>query len=110
MTMQVFVRWYYTMITAPVQCDVDGIPKGSHWSFRALASYHIALFLRSFAAIPVLPQHLGGDELSYQRTFIQHEFAIDVKSGVPDEAVEMNGYVYRAAHPRVIAESDVHRT
>src|SRR5580692_4447227 len=83
MTMQVFVRWYYTMITAPVQCDVDGIPKGSHWSFRALASYHIALFLRSFAAIPVLPQHLGGDELSYQRTFIQHEFAIDVKSGVP---------------------------
>src|SRR5277367_2058445 len=52
-SMQVFVRWYYTMIAAPVQCDVDGIPKGSHWSFRALASYHIALFLRSFAAIPV---------------------------------------------------------
>jgi hypothetical protein len=28
--MQVFVRWYYTMIAAPVQCDVDGIPKGLH--------------------------------------------------------------------------------
>jgi hypothetical protein len=29
-TMQVFVRGYCTMIAAPVQCDVDGIPKGSH--------------------------------------------------------------------------------
>src|SRR5271168_1253176 len=24
-TMQILVRWYYTMIAAPVQCDVDGI-------------------------------------------------------------------------------------
>ncbi len=31
-SMQVFVRWYYTMIAAPVQCDVDGIPKGSHYA------------------------------------------------------------------------------
>src|SRR5437773_5820813 len=30
-TMQVFVRGYCTMIAAPVQCDVDGIPKGSHY-------------------------------------------------------------------------------
>src|SRR5881409_2220217 len=30
-TMQVFVRGYRTMIAAPVQCDVDGIPKGSHY-------------------------------------------------------------------------------
>ena len=30
-TMQVFVRGHCTMIAAPVQCDVDGIPKGSHW-------------------------------------------------------------------------------
>src|SRR3954466_1258018 len=29
-TMQVFVRGDRTMIAAPVQCDVDGIPKGSH--------------------------------------------------------------------------------
>src|SRR5688572_10731997 len=28
--MQVFVRGYCTMIAAPVQCDVDGIPKGTH--------------------------------------------------------------------------------
>jgi hypothetical protein len=28
-TMQVFVREHCTMIAAPVQCDVDGIPKGS---------------------------------------------------------------------------------
>ena len=29
-TMQLFVRGYCTMIAAPVQGDVDGIPKGSH--------------------------------------------------------------------------------
>jgi hypothetical protein len=28
--MQVFVRENCTMIAAPVQCDVDGIAKGSH--------------------------------------------------------------------------------
>jgi integrase len=32
MTMQVFVDDAYTMIAAPVQCDVDGIPKGSHFA------------------------------------------------------------------------------
>src|SRR6202043_4232524 len=31
-TMQVFVRDHFTMIAAPVQCDVDGIPKGSHYA------------------------------------------------------------------------------
>ena len=31
-TMQVFVGEYCTMIAAPVQCDVDGIPKGSHYA------------------------------------------------------------------------------
>src|SRR5436190_4637487 len=31
-TMQVFVRGNCTMIAAPVQCDVDGIPKGSHYA------------------------------------------------------------------------------
>src|SRR5438309_9053936 len=30
--MQVFVREPFTMIAAPVQCDVDGIPKGSHFA------------------------------------------------------------------------------
>jgi hypothetical protein len=30
-TMQVVVRDHYAMIAAPVQCDVDGIPKGSHY-------------------------------------------------------------------------------
>jgi hypothetical protein len=29
-TMQVFVRDHFPMIAAPVQCDVDGISKGSH--------------------------------------------------------------------------------
>ena len=32
MTMQVIVRWYCTMIATAVQCDVDGIPKGSHFA------------------------------------------------------------------------------
>jgi len=30
-TMQLFVRDAFTMIAAPVQGDVDGIPKGSHY-------------------------------------------------------------------------------
>jgi hypothetical protein len=30
-TMDVFVRDAFTMIAAPVQRDVDGIPKGSHY-------------------------------------------------------------------------------
>jgi hypothetical protein len=30
-TMQVFVRDHFAMIAAPVQCDVDGIPKRSHY-------------------------------------------------------------------------------
>jgi hypothetical protein len=30
-TMDVFVRDAFTMIAAPVQCDVDGIQKGSHY-------------------------------------------------------------------------------
>jgi hypothetical protein len=29
-TSQLFVRGYYAMIAAPVQCHVNGIPKGSH--------------------------------------------------------------------------------
>src|SRR5688572_525313 len=31
MTVQLFVWDYLTMIAAPVQCDVDGIPKWSHY-------------------------------------------------------------------------------
>jgi len=30
-TMQVFIRDHFTMIAAPVQRDVDGIPKGAHY-------------------------------------------------------------------------------
>ena len=29
--MQIFVREHCTVIAAPVQCDVDGIPEGSHY-------------------------------------------------------------------------------
>jgi hypothetical protein len=31
-TMQFYVRHDDTMIAAPVQCDVDGIPKRSHYA------------------------------------------------------------------------------
>ena len=31
-TMQVFVRGDGTLIAATVLCDVDGIPKGSHYA------------------------------------------------------------------------------
>src|SRR5262249_43539539 len=37
-TMQVFVRGDCTMIAAPVQCDVDGISKGSHYVFLKRAN------------------------------------------------------------------------
>jgi len=30
--MQLFVREYCPMIAAPVQCDVDKIPKGAHYA------------------------------------------------------------------------------
>src|SRR6202035_4493444 len=33
-TMQVFVRHHHAMIAAPVQCDVNGIPKRSHDAIR----------------------------------------------------------------------------
>jgi hypothetical protein len=35
-TMQVFVRDHHTMIAAPVQGDVDGVAKGSHYFGRPL--------------------------------------------------------------------------
>src|SRR6266481_9762451 len=41
-TMQIFVRGNCTMIAAPVQCDVDGIPKGSHYArLSRLAPYSV---------------------------------------------------------------------
>jgi hypothetical protein len=36
-TMQLFVRENSTMIAAPVQCNVDGIPKGSHYAKAPIA-------------------------------------------------------------------------
>jgi len=33
--MQVFVHDPFTMIVAPVQCDVDGISKGTHYVLLA---------------------------------------------------------------------------
>ncbi|WP_429552454.1 hypothetical protein [Paraburkholderia sp. MM5477-R1] len=37
--MQVFVRDHFTMIAATVQCDVDGIPKGSHYVLLKRSNY-----------------------------------------------------------------------
>ena len=37
-TMQLFVGDNCTMIAAPIQCDVDGIAKGSHYVFLKRAN------------------------------------------------------------------------
>ena len=37
-TMRVFVRQHCTMITARVQCDVNGIPEWSHYVLLKLAN------------------------------------------------------------------------
>src|SRR6266571_9256346 len=39
-TMQVFVRGDCTMIAAPVQCDVDGVPKGLHFRKSTVDAVH----------------------------------------------------------------------
>src|ERR1700719_1851979 len=56
-TMQVFVRQYCAMIAAPVQCDVDGIPKGSHYASVPPMEYarrerHAKLLLTLINAVP----------------------------------------------------------
>lgn len=37
--MQLFVRYYRAMIAAAVQCDVDGISEGSHYTRLLLMGY-----------------------------------------------------------------------
>jgi hypothetical protein len=43
--MQLFVRDDCAMIAAPVQCDVDGIPKGSHFVLTEMARESICRFV-----------------------------------------------------------------
>jgi hypothetical protein len=71
MTMQVFVREHCTMIAAPVQCDVDGIPKGSHYaSLQAVGSYALDvrclsrrwLLLIVVGAAPAIANRIGDIE------------------------------------------------
>jgi hypothetical protein len=45
--MYVFVRDHFTMIAAPVQCDVDGIPKESHNAKSTARSCGVANDARS---------------------------------------------------------------
>ena len=45
-TMQVFVCGNCTMIAAPVQCDVDGIPKGSHFRSSTIDGVDLARLAR----------------------------------------------------------------
>jgi hypothetical protein len=49
--MQLFVREHCTMIAAPVQCDVDGIPKGSHYVLLKRANDSSVTRRRAFAAV-----------------------------------------------------------
>ena len=63
-TMQFFVRGYYTMIAAPVQRDIDGIPQGSHDDFPQRTKQRIAtLFITAAPAqnrlSPALPLQPG---------------------------------------------------
>src|SRR6202044_154386 len=51
-TMQLFVRWYCTMIAAAVQCDVDGIPKGSHYARVLSMEYAISKTVRGVLLAP----------------------------------------------------------
>jgi hypothetical protein len=55
--MQLFVRDALTMIAAPVQCDVDGIPKGSHDSG---VSHEISIQLLLAAALYAVSVGLHG--------------------------------------------------
>src|SRR5467141_4006936 len=54
--MQVFVREPFTMIAAPVQCDVDGVPKGSHFATVPPMGYRTQPPL---PMVPVRAHHLG---------------------------------------------------
>src|SRR5215213_10352800 len=61
--MQVFVRGHLTMIAAPVQCDVDGIPKGSHCVSVSPIKVRFGSFLISGYGRPVVPDGHGPDRL-----------------------------------------------
>ncbi len=70
-TMQVFVRGYCTMIAAPVQCDVDGIPKGSH--YVSLPPIKVRLEVFSYT-VTVDPSYRTGMDLTDQWAIIEPLF------------------------------------
>jgi hypothetical protein len=80
--MQFFVREHCTMIAAPVQCDVGGIPKGSHcvsvtptgWTNK-LAKIDIAL--------------AGSESLQQRRTVLVEGIDRDVRDRVVDVPVRV---------------------
>src|SRR5499427_7507462 len=62
-TMHVFVRGDCTMIAAPVQCDIDGVPKGSHFGRVALlpeTSYPASPDVKRFRAARWWSRHSTG--------------------------------------------------
>jgi hypothetical protein len=66
-TMQVFVRDHHTMIAASVQCDVDGIPKGSHCVSVSAIKVRLEVFLISGYGRPVVPDGLVDDHRAVVR-------------------------------------------
>src|SRR5258706_1007665 len=56
--MQVFVRDPFTMVTAPVQCDVDRVSKGSHFGRlpRSSASVGVRVEQRLFQLAVLAPE------------------------------------------------------
>ena len=84
--MQVFVREPFTMIAAPVQCDVDGIPKGSHCISVSTIKVRLRSFLINGHGRPVAPDesHGGKVENTYQNTYLNPYFPRCLKA--PAEA------------------------
>jgi hypothetical protein len=68
-TMQVFVREHCTMIAAPVQCNIDGIPKRSHYA--TVPPIPVATYieiLKRRASPPTVKQHMAAT-YSYDARF-----------------------------------------
>ncbi len=80
--MQVFVRDHCTMIAAPVQCDVDGIPKRSHYVRVPIAIGRHNLKYLEFAAdfLPWL-KYLATSWIMVYPTPLTSHFVLFYKSG-----------------------------
>jgi hypothetical protein len=70
--MQLFVRGDRTVIAAPVQCDVDGIPKGSHGVSVPPITVRLDVFSETVTVDP--SDRTGMDLTDQQETIIEPLF------------------------------------